>query len=99
MSPNVQSWKIISLLEYKNKDKINPIIWRGIGLTSASINLSEKVILSLIENKLLGKQICSPLLQFGFRIDHGVTPACYETIGFPWKEKAFGRIWHTIVFE
>lgn len=26
MSPNVQSWKIISLLEYKNKDKINPMI-------------------------------------------------------------------------
>lgn len=67
-----------SLIKGKKKDKSNPNNYKDITVTFSLSQLFEKVTLSHIGNNLLDRHICFPhLLQFGFRIDHSATPACY----------------------
>ena len=69
--------KIITVYKGKNKDKYNPVNYRGITLTSVLSKLFEKIVLKRIENSLIEKKISFPHeLQFGFRDDHGALPAC-----------------------
>ena len=44
--------KIITVYKSKNKDKYNPVNYRGITLTSLLSKLFEKIVLKGIENSL-----------------------------------------------
>ena len=105
--------KIITVYKGKNKDKYNPVNYRGITLTSVLSKLFEKIVLKRIENSLIDKKISFPHeLQFGCRDDHGAVPACsvlkecisfYVTKRSPVfctfldNKKAFDRIWHNVL--
>ena len=68
--------KIIIVYQGKNKDKYNPVNYRGITLTSVLSKLFEKIVLKRTKNSLKERKISFPHeLQFGFRDDHGAVLA------------------------